>query len=99
MYFIVMECSDNCHSMRDHDAVGFNAFVKNYTSDRETFTRAFLANIFGDGKMPAGTEWMIEESLIVPTHIGIALYSDYVYSEIKRCPFDHRRHIRRIMPF
>lgn len=71
----------NCHSMRDHDAVGFNAFVKNYTSDRETFTRAFLANIFGDGKMPAGTEWMIEESLIVPTHIGIALYSDYVYSD------------------
>ena len=67
--------------MRNHNAIGFNTFVKNYTSDREAFTRAFLANIFGDGKMPDGAEWMIAESLIVPTHIGIALYSDYVYSD------------------
>ena len=71
----------NCHSMREHNTAALNTFAKNYARDRAAFANVFVPNMFGDGKQPAGTEWMQEETLNVPTHIGIALYSDYVYSD------------------
>ena len=71
----------NSHGLRDHNAEGFNAFEKSILKDHEGFIHCFLSKIFQDGKIPDGLDWAYNDMMALPPYLGIALYSDYVYSD------------------
>ena len=71
----------NSHSLRNHNAEGFNVMVNNLLNHREAFFNAFINGMFYHATQPADTEWVNEECLKLPPYIGIALYSDYIYSD------------------
>ncbi|MGI6262909.1 MAG: alpha/beta fold hydrolase [Succiniclasticum sp.] len=71
----------NSHGLRDHNAEGFNAFEKSILKDHEGFIHGFMSKIFQDGKIPDGLDWAYNDMMALPPYLGIALYSDYVYSD------------------
>ena len=71
----------NSHSLRNHNAEGFNVMVNNLLNHREAFFNAFINGMFYHATQPTGTEWVNDECLKLPPYIGIALYSDYIYSD------------------
>ena len=71
----------NSHSLRNHNAEGFNVMVNNLLNHREDFFNAFINGMFYHATQPTGTEWVNDECLKLPPYIGIALYSDYIYSD------------------
>lgn len=71
----------NSHSLRNHNAEGFNVMIDNLLNHREAFFNAFINGMFYKAVQPAGTEWVNEECLKLPPYIGIALYSDYIYTD------------------
>ena len=71
----------NSHSLRNHNAEGFNAFAAALLGNPQGFVDGFTAKMFKDQKFPAGEEWIKTECMKLPPYIGMALYSDYVYSD------------------
>ena len=71
----------NSHGLHNYNAEGFNAFQEGILGNHEGFVDGFIVKMFKDCKMPAGTEWIKEECMKMPAYIGVALYSDYVYSD------------------
>ena len=55
--------------------------VNTLLNHREAFFNAFINGMFYHATQPADTEWVNEECLKLPPYIGIALYSDYIYSD------------------
>lgn len=71
----------NTQGLHGYNIDGFNAQVHRLIHDRLAYFETFAANIFRDGKRPAGTEWVIEEFKKLPPWISTAIYSDYLSSD------------------
>lgn len=69
----------NSHQMKGYNHARMNATIRSLSSDRETFTRRFIDNMFKSGVAPPGDmEWMLEESMNTPDAVAAAIYSDFL---------------------
>lgn len=70
----------NGRGLRNYNMEGFNAQVSRLVNEREEYFEFFANAIFKDGKRPAGTDWVVKNS-IARAWLSAAIYSDYIATD------------------
>lgn len=74
----------NCHVLRDYNLTAMHATFAAYTADPRRFAAAFTVRMFKQRPSDTDMDWVVAEMLKIPPWIAVAIYSDFLMSDLAR---------------